>query len=707
MRIRILSLLLCLLLLLSGCGKKKTNDQGSDTNAQEQEHPELGDDQKSFGASLDELGAYDGYFEGESTEISVSWVSGSKNAYRLEGTTLIFEGITEDSVYSVSGRLRGNIVIKAAEGCKLDLELCGLSLVSTTEPPIRALQGDEIRLTAKKDTVNYIYDRREAIDPEDETACAGAIFSEVDLEICGKGELKLISENNNGIHTKDDLQVKNLRLLVACCDNALKGNDSVEIESGELTLIASEGDGIKTSNSSISSKGNQKGSIRILGGAHTVYAACDAIDAAYDVLVEGEETSLCLYTDKYSNYSKEVTAVSESVYYIRFTSNQYTYSVKYIASDGSTLWVNAEHHSTVSGGRSSYYYYSFPRHTDYAKMQFFVYSGSMAQGQESEYVVTTDELTPSTSYDTFALTSRGSQLSYSWTNYTTTVVESAPGGRPGGPGGPGGMGEGNKDKGDHSTKGIKAANEIVIQGGTVSIKSYDDALHANNDEALENGASPLGNVTVNGGALTLYSNDDGIHADGEVAITGGSIYVVNSYEGIEGTRVTVSGGSVSVLSSDDGINATATSGEGVTVSGGELYIYCRGDGIDSNSRTSYSGIVFSGGKTVVISNSNGNSAIDTEQGYRYTGGTVLAIMPRGGMSNEATHCSNFSSIGCSKQLSLTQDRYLNATVGEAKVSVRMPVSVNALVIVLGDKSPVLEQSDSPTGEVNASGVYWN
>ena len=340
-------------------------------------------------------------------------------------------------------------------------------------------------------------------------------------------------------------------------------------------------------------------------------------------------------------------------------------------------------------------------------MQFFVYSGSMAQGQESEYVVTTDELTPSTSYDTFALTSRGSQLSYSWTNYTTTVVESAPGGRPGGPGGPGGMGEGNKDKGDHSTKGIKAANEIVIQGGTVSIKSYDDALHANNDEALENGASPLGNVTVNGGALTLYSNDDGIHADGEVAITGGSIYVVNSYEGIEGTRVTVSGGSVSVLSSDDGINATATSGEGVTVSGGELYIYCRGDGIDSNSRTSYSGIVFSGGKTVVISNSNGNSAIDTEQGYRYTGGTVLAIMPRGGMSNEATHCSNFSSIGCSKQLSLTQDRYLNATVGEAKVSVRMPVSVNALVIVLGDKSPVLEQSDSPTGEVNASGVSWN
>ena len=36
---------------------------------------------------------------------------------------------------------------------------------------------------------------------------------------------------------------------------------------------------------------------------------------------------------------------------------------------------------------------------------------------------------------------------------------------------------------------------------------------------------------------------------------------------------------------------------------------------------------------IVISNSSGNSAIDTEQGYTYTGGKVIAIMPRGGMSN--------------------------------------------------------------------------
>ena len=38
------------------------------------------------------------------------------------------------------------------------------------------------------------------------------------------------------------------------------------------------------------------------------------------------------------------------------------------------------------------------------------------------------------------------------------------------------MGDGNSDKGEHSTKGIKAANEIVINAGTINIKAYDDGL---------------------------------------------------------------------------------------------------------------------------------------------------------------------------------------------------------------------------------------
>ena len=702
--------MLCLVLLLTGCGKKNENE-GYQNPEKQGTTADLGDDNKSFGESLDNLGAYDGYFEGESTDIVVECVSGTDKAYKLEGTTLAFTTIGEETVYSISGTFRGNIVIDVGEGYKFDLELCGLSLVCNSTNPITVISGDEVAIKAKKDTKNYIYDMRAAIDSTDETLYSGAIHSDVDLEIGGKGELTVVSENNNGIHSKDDLQVKNLTLLVACIDNSLKGNDGVEIEGGNTTLIASGGDCIKTSNSDISEKGNQRGSISIVGGTHNLYAACDGIDAAYNATVDDSTTVLNIYTDKYSNYSKEVTATSSDANYIRFTSNAYYYSVKYYNSDTDYVWVNAEYHSSVSGSRSNYYYYSYPKMPEYAKVQFFIYEAEAQRGQDSEYLVASDYLTQNSAYDTFALSQSYNGLGYQWTNYTTTIQDGGfggPGGHGGGGmGGPGGMGEGNTDKGEYSTKGIKAANEIVINNGTVNIKSYDDAIHANNDTTLENGATPLGNVTINGGTITAYSNDDGLHADGALSVSAGTVSVTNSYEGVEGTTVNISGGYVSVIAKDDGINATTTTGVAIAISGGTVYIYCTGDGIDSNSRTSYQGIVFSGGNTVVISNSSGNSAIDSEQGYAYEGGAVVAIVPRGGMSNEATHCQNFSSVGKSTQMSLTKDSYLVAEIGGGTATIKMPATINALVITLGDSSPSITTESSVSVALDENGVAWN
>lgn len=708
MKIRSIALMLCLVLLLTGCGNGVKRDPAKTGSETQGDVTDLGDDSKTFGEKIEDTGAYDGYFEGESTDFVVECLSGTANAYELNGTTLIFTEVSERSVYSISGKFKGNIVIDTGDEYKFDLELHGFSLVCDSTNPITVKSGDEVAIKAKKDTKNYIYDIRSAIDSDNDALFAGAIHSQVDLEIGGKGVLTVVSENNNGIHSKDDLQVKNLTLFVACIDNALKGNDSVEIEGADTTLIASGGDCIKTSNSDVSDKGNQRGTVSVTGGTHTLYAACDGIDAAYNVTVDDNATVLNIYTDRYSSYSIEVTETSSDTNYIRFTSNKYYYSVKYYNSDSDYVWVNAEYHSEVSGGRSSYYYYSYPKMPNYSKQKFFIYESESQCGQENECLVSSDYLTPNDGCDTFALMQSYDGLYYEWTNYTTKIQEGGFGGRPGGgPGGPGGMDGGNTDKGDHSTKGIKAANEIVINDGTVNVKSYDDAFHANNDTALDNGETPLGNITIKGGNVTVYSNDDGLHADGALSINGGTVTVTNAYEGIEGATINISGGYVSVISRDDGINATTDSGTAVSISGGTLYIYCSGDGIDSNSRTSYSGIVFSGGRTVVITNSGGNSAIDTEQGYKYTGGSVIAIMPRGGMSNEATHCQNFSSVGKYTQVSLNSGSYLVVGVGNASATIKMPESISALVIVLGDTSPSIKTASSSSLSLDSNGVAWN
>ena len=694
MKYKLLSLLFSIAFLFAGCTPNIGQVTAYPNPESQGTVATLGDDNTGFGEELEDSGIYDGMFEEDSADITVEWISGTENAYRLEGDTLTFTAVSEETVYAISGTFTGNIVIDIGDAYAFELELSGLSLVSPDTNPITVLSGDEVAIQAKKDTQNYIYDTRPAAD---DSQYAAAIHSEVDLEISGKGQLTVVSENNNGIHSKDDLQVQNLTLSVACLDNALKGNDSVQIEGGNTTLIASMGDCIKTVNSDISDKGNQRGTIAIIGG----------IDAAYDVIIQDNSTNLSIYTDKYSNYSKEVTDTDQQVNYIRFTSDQYYYSVKYYNSETDFVWVNAEYHSKVSSGRTSYYYYSYPKMPDYAKQQFFIYESAAQQGQDEEYLVATDYLTPNSGCDTFALTSRGSQLSYTWTSYSTKVQEGGFGGPGGFGGGMGGFGDGNTDKGDHSTKGIKAANEVVIHDGTISIKSYDDAIHANGDTALENGATPLGNVTVCGGNITLYSNDDGLHADGILSIQSGTVTVTNAYEGLEGTQVQISGGYISVNSKDDGINATTTSGTAIAISGSTVYIYCTGDGIDSNSRTANVGIVFSGGRTVVISNSGMNSAIDSENGYTYNGGVVVAIMPRGGMSNEATHCDNFSSIGSSKQLSLNSGSFLVVQIGENTATVKVPVSLSAMVIVLGDRSPDLQTVASTELTLDSNGVAWN
>lgn len=636
----------------------------------------------------------------EQETVTVTCVSGTANAFAATGNTITFNNITEKSVYDISGSLHGNIVIDVGDDNKFELQMSGLTVNSASACPVSVSSGDKVTLSAKKSTENYIYDLRAAVDTTDKNVIAASVYAECDLDIQGKGKLTVKSVNNNGVHTKNDLNVKNLDLQVDCLDNALKGNDGVTIEAGSVVLISRQGDGIKTTDSDMSKKGKQRGTVAITGGDVLIYAACDGIDAAYDVNVNQStaDTTLQIFTDKYSKYSEEVTTTSEGTYYVRFNSSAYRYSLKFYNDDEGAVWQNSSSPTMVG----SYRYYPITKPSGYSYVQLYIYNETQQQGQDKDYVACTDGMTVNNDYDTIALQTRNGNLSYSWTNYTT----SQQGGRPnGGFGGPmGGMNDGNTDKGNHSTKGIKAGNAVTVSAGNITVSAYDDAIHASDDTVLENGETPLGNVTISGGDLTVRSNDDALHAAGKAAISGGSVNIVSSYEGIEGTTVEISGGDVTVKSNDDGINGTAKSGTAITISGGKLYVYASGDGVDSNSKTQYEGIHFAGGKSVIISTGQADSGIDTERGYKYSGGYVVALSKSGGMGSESTNCQSFVSVGTSKTVSLQKDGYL---IVDGVATVKIPASLNALVVCLGKTNASISAGTAAGGSSDANGVWWN
>ena len=473
-----------------------------------------------------------------------SSVSNNNGGVTIDGATIT---ISKAGEYVITGELlEGNIVISVGDEDEVDLVLNGMTLASSTTDPIYMENGDKLEISAKNGTKNVIKDLRTTTTD----ATGAAIYALCDMLLKGKGELEVSSTYNNGIHTKDDLKIKNLTLTATAVNNAIKGNDSITIESGIVTAISSGGDALKTSSSSISSKGNQKGTITISGGAVDLYATTDGIDAAYDAIIE--DGLINIYTDKFSSYSGDVTVTSSSTMYLKLSnrsglSSSYRYSALFYDEEGNTTWCSGTQATT---GREAYFKFTKPSDSVYVK--FYCYSSSQTSNQDTNYLYATDKLTINSSKDAYNVTTVSNKImSGSWTNYTTQSGQ-------GGFGGHGGMQEGNSDKTDYSCKGIKADNEVIINGGTINIQSTDDGIHANNDTKLETGSYGAGNVTINGGNITIYTLDDGIHADSNNTIAGGNIIISNSYEGVEGNVITFSGGSTQIASSDDGVNAKTT-----------------------------------------------------------------------------------------------------------------------------------------------------
>lgn len=477
--------------------------------------------------------------------------------------------ITKAGEYTVAGLLsEGQLIVDAGDEDEVTIVLNGTSITCSSGSPIYVKNASEVKIKSEENSFNEVIDNRaEATEDSSDVAGNAAIYATCDLKLVGKGALVVTANYNNGIQSKDDLSFKNVIVKVTAVNNAVKGNDAVDIESGNIIAISAKGDGIKTSNSSISNKGNQKGIVTITGGNIDIYAACDGIDASYGADISGDG-NLNIYTDTYSEYSEEVTSSGSS----SGTSSGQDSSANKSASANTVSYVAAS--DTIANAPGGFG------------------GGNMGgmDGQNGGNKAGGDRL-----------------------------------------GMPGDFNEsGNSSGQSYSTKGIKAESEINISGFTINISSTDDGIHANSDSGvLETGEDGKGTIVINGGSITISSGDDGMHADKQLDVNDGYINVVTSYEGLEAMTINLNGGKIYVYATDDGINACTGDGKTspiVNVTGGYIDVTTASgdtDGIDSNGNYVQTGgfVLVKGGS----SSGNVSGSIDVDGTVTITGGTCVAL----------------------------------------------------------------------------------
>jgi len=221
-------------------------------------------------------------------------------AYEQNGSVYT---VTAAGEYVLTGVLAdGQIVVAAGDDDKVTLTLSGVFITCTTDSPILVNNADKIKIKVAEGTYNVVTDARAKQTDENDATGKAAIYAACDMDVLGSGALVVTAGYNNGIQTKDDLEIKNVTLKVTAPNNAIKGNDSLTIKSGDIIAVSTGGDALKTDNSDVSSKGNQRGTITISGGNLTLYAACDGIDAAYDVVITGTP-NITVNTYTYSDYT--------------------------------------------------------------------------------------------------------------------------------------------------------------------------------------------------------------------------------------------------------------------------------------------------------------------------------------------------------------------------------------------------------------------
>ncbi|MGN0985796.1 MAG: carbohydrate-binding domain-containing protein [Candidatus Enterenecus sp.] len=575
--------------LLSGCGDKtggtETGGVPSAPVSSASSAPSLvpsgepadpaGETETRDPAEADLTGAAEILLSGSTAQISGSGASEEKGVIT----------ITAGGTYVLSGTLEDGCVIVDAKGKDVTLVLNGADITCSNGCPLYIYNAQSAVVHVMEGTQNSLTDggaytldsKYYSAADEEPNAC---LYSKDDLILQGAGALEVNANYDNGVTSRDTLEIYDVTLSVRAANHGINGKDSNTIDSAKITVTCG-GDAIRSTNDS----DGTLGWISISNSDLDLTAGEDGVQAETTVSISGG--------------SYRVTSGGGSG--------------ARLASDASAKGVKAGTDLTLTGGTFLMDCADDAFHTNGSLTVsggvYTVSTGDDAFHADETLTVSGGEINVLTSYEGL----EGSDVTFS--GGTARIVASddgvnAAGGMDAsGFGGRGGMG------GPFGTGG--GAHTLTVSGGTLIVDAGGDGLDSN------------GSITMTGGTVIVSSagaGDSAVDCDSGAEVTGGTLWAASF-----GTMMTQAPGSGGQCVLSLSFGQTLAAGTWVEISGeGESFAFQTPIGT-GNLVFSSPELVLGGEYTVSCGGTYDGAVTDhVGSGGTCSGGTELAVVTLSG-----------------------------------------------------------------------------
>ena len=276
----------------------------------------------------------------------------------VDGTTVT---ITKVGDYTIEGTLNdGQIVVSDALGKNdaVNIELRGVNVTCSNSAPFNA-GGGKIEITLADGTTNTFTDTSEYTNYTTSKEPKGCFYSRRDLDIGGKGTLKVNGNVKNGLVCGADMKIKKgANLDVTAVNNAVKGDNGVEFtdKTGTVKITSTGGDGIKsdaidTDTVETGAIEADKGYVTVAGGTFDITSAGDGIQADNYCTITGGDITINSGTEGIKANEVNLPVIeNDAVVSDQFISGKITISGGTLDITSGEDGIKATESVTVSGG---------------------------------------------------------------------------------------------------------------------------------------------------------------------------------------------------------------------------------------------------------------------------------------------------------------------------------------------------------------------